>query len=407
MNLELFVGLRYLLAKSRQAFISIITLISIGGVCVGVTALIVVLAVMNGFDEDLRERVVGNISHVVVDKRSGIADYRKLTERIESLPHVVAAAPFIQEQAMLRSAYASEGAVVKGIDPAAEARATKVGEYLIAGRLPGKEGPDGVPEILLGAGLAQALGVGMGAHVSVVVSLSSPQSVFDVDFSAEEAVVCGLFSSGLYEYDTHFAYMDLSAVQEMFDLPDIAGGIEVRIDDIYMADAVRDRIQAMLGPEYTALTWMEGRQNLFSALKLEKTVMFIILALIVVVAAFNIVSTLIMVVMEKTKDIGVLKAIGATRRSIMRIFVVQGVTVGTVGTLTGVAAGSILCWLLGKYQFIKLPGDVYLLETLPVSMQASDVLLISACALALSLVASLYPAWQASRLDPVEALRYE
>ena len=407
MNFELFVGLRYLLARSRQAFISVIGLMSVGGVCVGVTALIVVLAVMNGFDEDLRERIVGNISHVIVEKRSGIAGYGAVADRVAGLPHVEAAAPFLQGQSMIRSAYGTEAAVVKGVVAPRERAATRIEEYVIAGGLPVPVADGESPGVLLGAGLAQKLRVGLGSPVSVIASLSSSQDVYDLDFSVIEAVVCGMFASGLYEYDAYFAYLDLSAAQALYDLPDVAGGIEVRLDDLYLAPGVRDEIVELLGPGYTALTWMEGRSSIFSALKLEKLVMFIILALIVVVAAFNIISTLIMVVMEKTRDIGVLRAIGAPRASILRIFVIQGVAVGAVGTVLGCGLGSLLCWLLARYQFIHLPGDVYLLDTLPVRMEAADVALICVSAVALSLLASLYPAWQAARLDPVEAIRYE
>lgn len=414
MSYELFIGLRYLKAKRKQTFVSLITLISIAGVTVGVTALIVVLAVMNGFKEDLRDKILGVTSHVVVSRFDGnIPEYSKVRARVEKVSGVVAATPFIYTQAMIKSRQAISGAVLRGIEPETAAKVINLPKNMRTGSL--KElaaeeksgGRRATPGIILGNELARNLGVSRGEPLTVISPLGRLTPLGQVPRS-QTFRVAGIFDSGMYEYDSTIAYVSLGAAQRFLGIGNRATGIEVRVEDIYEADRVaRDIGKALGGYPYWSRDWMRMNKNLFSALKLEKIVMFIILTLIILVAAFNIIGTLIMVVMEKTRDIAILKSMGATRRSIMKIFMIEGAIIGLVGTLLGLLGGYTLCKLLATYQFIELPRDVYYISTLPVRMDPLDVTLIALAAIIISLVATVYPAWQASRLDPVEAIRYE
>jgi len=394
MRYELTVSLRYLLAKRREKFISIISLISVFGVAVGVCALIVVIGVMSGFDNDLRDKIVGTNSHLVIERDGGIEDAQAVIKDIKTIPHVVTASPFLNGQAFVRNKDEIQNVMVKGIVPAEEARVTRVGEYIIKGSLDNLN--DG--GIIIGSEMADRLNFKLGD----TVLLSSP-----MDTAVKEFKVVGIFNTGMYDYDLNLAFVDLKKAQELFGAEGMAGGISVKIDDVYLARDLRAKIQKRLGFPFWVRTWMDLNKNLFAALKLEKLAMFIILALIVVVACFNIVSTLIMVVMEKTKDIGILKSIGATNSSIMAIFTLEGFLVGAIGTFLGVAGGLGLSYLLEKYQFIQLPRDIYYIDRFPVDVQAGDTIAIVAAALAISLLSCVYPAWQASRLNPVDALRYE
>ncbi len=394
MRYELAVSLRYLLAKRKEKFISIISLISIFGVAVGVCALIVVIGVMAGFDNDLRDKIVGTNSHLVIEKDGGIEDAQAVIKDIKTIPHVVTASPFLDGQAFVKFKDEIHSVMVKGVVPEEEVRVTRVGEYIKQGSIDNlKDGG-----IIIGSEMASRFNLRLGDQVSV----SSPMAAAVKDFK-----VAGIFNSGMYDYDLNLAFVDLKQAQELFGAEGMAGGIGVKIDDVYLARDLRAKIQKRLGFPFWVRTWMDLNKNLFSALKLEKLAMFIILALIVVVACFNIVSTLIMVVMEKTKDIGILKSIGATNRSIMAIFTLEGFLVGAIGTLLGVAGGLGLSYLLEKYQFIQLPRDIYYIDRFPVDVQFGDTAVIVAAALFISLLSCIYPAWQASRLNPVDALRYE
>lgn len=418
MSFEFFIGGRYLRAKHKQTFISLITILSIAGVMIGVMALIVVIAVMTGFESDLKSRILGVESHVVIMRRGGlISDYRSISEYVESIEGVEAATPFIFTQAMLRSSSGVGGVVLRGIDPGSASRVITILESISLQNIlrenePNPEENRGViiPGIILGKELARSLGVGIGDPVYLISSRGMISPIGHLPAMKRFQVV-GLFESGMYEYDGSLAYIHLKDAQKILRIADSVTGIEVRVKDIYQADNIAAKIVKGLGRKYKnrsywARDWMQMNHNLFSALKLEKTVMFIILALIVFVAAFNIASTLIMMVMEKTRDIAILKAMGATDKSIGRIFVFKGMVIGLVGTILGVCLGFILCTLLGHYKFIELPGDVYYITTLPVRLESLDVLLIAVAAIVICFLATLYPARQASKLNPVEAIRY-
>ena len=414
MSYELFIGLRYLKAKRKQTFVSLITLISIAGVMVGVTALIVVIAVMNGFKEDLRDKILGVTSHVVISRFDGnISKYQEVRAKVGEVSGVNAATPFIYTQVMISSRKAISGAVLRGIEPKTASKVINLPKNLRAGSLEELEAenkPEGMrstPGIILGNELARNIGALRGDPVTVISPLGRLTPLGRVPRS-QTFRVAGIFDSGMYEYDSTIAYVSLWAAQRFLGIGDRVTGIEVRVDDIYAADRVARAIgKALDGYPYWSRDWMRMNKNLFSALKLEKIVMFIILTLIILVAAFNIVGTLIMVVIEKTRDIAILKSMGATRRSIMKIFMIEGAVIGLVGTLLGLLGGYTICTLLATYKFIELPSDVYYISTLPVQMNPLDVALIALAAIVITLAASVYPAWQASRFDPAEAIRYE
>ncbi|GKT10555.1 lipoprotein-releasing ABC transporter permease subunit [Desulforhabdus sp. TSK] len=415
MNFELFVSLRYLLAKRRQTFISLITLISIAGVAVGVTALIVVLAVMNGFQEDLRTRILGVTSHVVVGSFKGaITDYRAVNAQIEKEPGVVAATPFVYTQVMISSGKNVAGAILRGIDPQTAYKVINIQDNMIRGSLGDLRAPSAgsdetgavQPGIILGNELANNLGVRHGDWVTIISPAGRLTPMGQVPKSKLFQVV-GIIQAGMYEYDNTLAYIHLETAQQFLGIGDVVTGIEVKVKDIYNAREIADGLRSRLKDSFWVRDWMQMNQNLFSALKLEKAVMFIILTLIILVAAFNIVSSLIMLVMEKTRDIAILKAMGATTASIRKIFVLEGLLIGVSGTILGLLGGFGLCTILKKYQFIELPRDVYYFSTLPVKLEGTDVALIALSAIAISLTATLYPSRQAAKLDPSEALRYE
>lgn len=394
MRYELLVASRYLLAKRKEKFISIISLISVLGVAVGVCALIVVIGVMTGFDNELRDKIIGANSHLVIEREGGIEDAAALIKKVEAQPHVISAAPFLDGQVFIRANDSMQGISIRGIVGDEELKVSKVGYYIKSGSIEAlKDGG-----MIVGTEMAQRFGLKLGE----TVSLLSP-----LDGSSKDFRIAGTFNSGYYEYDSALAFVDLKDAQEFFGADGKVGGIGVRIDNEYLAPEVRVKLQKELGFPFYVRTWIDLNKSLFSALKLEKLAMFWILALIVAVACFNIAATLIMVVMEKTKDIGILKAIGAANGSIRMIFTMQGFIVGAIGTALGVAGGLGLGYLLEKYQFIKLPRDIYYIDRFPVDIQYPDVVAIVAAALAISLLACLYPAWQASRLNPVDALRYE
>jgi len=363
------------------------------GVAVGVMALIVVLAVMSGFDNDLRERIVGTNSHIVIEAEGGIEDYNELSDKINKVPHVVSSAPFVNGQALIRQNDQVIGVIFRGIDPEREKQVTNIGEYMEQGSFSLEK-----EDVLIGRELSWRLGLKVGDRVSLV-SAATPKP--------KEFKVKGIFNSGMFDYDMNLVFTSLEGAQDFYKVEGLAGGIGVKVDDVYKVERIKNEIQSSIGFNYWARTWSELNKNLFSALKLEKITMFIILALIVLVACFNIISTLIMMVMEKTKDIGILKSIGATNSSIKKIFILNGFFIGFLGTLLGAAAGFILCHLLKTYEFVKLPSDIYYIDRLPINVNIQDSVAVIIAAILISLAATLYPAHQAAKLEPVEALRYE
>lgn len=421
MGYEWFISLRYLKARRRQGFISLISLISVAGVTVGVMALIVVLAVMTGFTDSLREKILGINSHIVVQKLgSGITDYQELSRVILQEENILAATPYTYSQTMLSVPDGSSGAVVRGIDPTTANDVLSLNSQLIEGSVmdlnkkttsPENSPPDAepareLPGIILGKELAGSLHIDVGDNIRLF-SPSGPLTPMGVIPKIKTCKVVGIFDTGMYEYDSSLAYVSLATAQDFLELGSHVHGLELKVNDIYKAADIAAKLEKKLGFGYVVKDWISMNKNLFSALKLEKTAMFIILALIVLVAAFNIISTLIMVVMSKGKDIAILKSMGATSMGIMRIFVYEGLIIGLTGTILGVIGGLALCKVLSKYQFIKLPSDVYPITTLPIKVLPMDVTLVAVSAALITLVATLYPSWQASKIEPAVALRYE
>lgn len=406
---EYYVGLKYLLAKRKQTFISIITFISVAGVAVGVSALIIVLAVMSGFERELKDRILGATAHVHVTSLDGsIADPAKVLEHVLAVEGVVAASPYLFSPVMLSSGAAATGGILRGVDLATVGTVTRLPRDIRGGRLEDLEQAPagGPPRVILGKELSANLGVAVGDIVEVLVPGGNvtPLGAFP---RLARFRVSGMFESGMYEYDSSFAYVSLAEAGRLLGISGRVTGIEVKVRDLYAAGTVASRIRERLGYPYWAKDWMQSNRNLFSALRLEKVVMFIILALIVMVAAFNIVSTLIMVVMDKTKDIAVLMTMGATRRTVRRIFALEGLLIGVVGTVGGILLGGVLCLLLARYRFIHLPSDVYYISTLPVDLSPGILLLVGVSSILICFLATFYPSRQASRIDPAEAIRYE
>ncbi len=409
MNLsyEFFIGLRYLKAKRKQFFISFISIISMIGVALGVWALIVVLSVMTGFEEDLRNKILGTNSHIVITDRreGGIRDYREMVSKIEKVGHVASATPFIYNQVMLTTESNVTGVVLRGIDPIEEGKVTDIKKNIKEGSLEALNSQEKAG-IIIGKELSRRLIAFVGDKITVVSPIGTIGPMGTIPKMKVFEVV-GIFESGMYEYDSTLAYISIKNAQQFFNMGDVVSGIEVRLDNIYIAREVSEKIQSLLGFPYWARDWGQMNRNLFSALALERIAMFIILTLIILVAAFNIVSTLIMIVMEKNKDIAILMAMGATKKGIMKIFIFDGLMIGIVGTIIGIVTGYISCILLAKYQFITLPSDIYYISHLPVKVKPFYILLIAVSAIIVSFLATLYPSYQASKLDPAEALRYE
>ncbi|NQT56693.1 MAG: lipoprotein-releasing ABC transporter permease subunit [Desulfobacteraceae bacterium] len=405
---ELFLGIRYLKAKRKQAFISVITVISVVGVMVGVMALVVVLSVMNGFRADLMSKILGVNSHLLVLNFEGaFKDYKEVGTKIGEVEGVVASTPFIYSQVMLNRAGNVSGAVLRGIDPKNAGKVVSIERMIKKGSLNALiNSRNELPAIVIGQELSRQLGAYLGDILSVV----SPEGKLTPLGRAPNTrryKVTAIFESGMYEYDASMVYISLKEAQDFLGIGDRVTGLEVRVDDVYQSNKIAKSIQDNLGYPYWTKDWKVMNKSLFSALKLEKITMFVILTMIVLVGALNIISTLVMVVMEKTRDVAILRAMGATAKSIMSIFMLQGVFVGIVGTMAGLASGLGICHLLAKYKFISLPSDIYYISTLPVQVEFWDVSFVALAAVAISFLATIYPSWYASKLDPVEAIRYE
>jgi lipoprotein-releasing system permease protein len=409
MSYEFFIAKRYLKSRRKTKFVSVITMISIGGVLIGVAALNFVLSMMNGFEKEVRSRIIGTTAHVSIfaSYTDGIEDYEKLLPEIKETKHVVEVAPFVYYKAAIASKEGSDGIVVRGIDPEKEKLVTDIADNVKLGSLDLEKEEDEFPGILLGATLADRLGVKLGDNV---VLFSLKEGSLSTGWSTPKASklkVTGIFETGMYEYDASLAYVSLSTAQKLFNLDHKITGLQVKLDDLYKADKVAKELELKLGYHYYALDWMHMHKNLFSWMALEKYAMFIVLSLIVAVAAFNIISTLIMVVIEKRKEIGILKSMGATNTSIMKIFMFEGLVVGVVGTVLGSGLGFLLCWIQRTFNLISLPPEIYFINSLPVDMRVSDFTIVALSAIVLTFLATIYPAKRASQLTPVEAIRYE
>lgn len=376
---------------------------------IGVMALIIVLAVMTGFTNELRNKILGINSHIVVQRLGDVLDdYKTTEERLKEIPGVIATTPYLYAQTMITSSSSGTGAILRGIDPESASSVIKLQEHLQIGDISNLSDTDEaghVPGIILGSELAQQLRVYRNDKIKLLSS-SGPLTPIGIIPRIRTCRVVGIFKTDMYEYDSSMAYVSLQTAQEFLELDGTVHGIELKLADIYQADTIAKQIVEHLGSTFIAKDWMRMNKNLFSALQLEKTALSIIVALVVLVAAFNIVSTLIMVVMEKTKDIAILKSMGATSGNIMKIFIYEGLVIGISGTTLGILGGLATCKILSKYQFIKLP-DVYPISTLPVNVIPHDVILIAASAIIITFAATLYPSWQASRVDPAAAMRYE
>ncbi len=416
MKYEWFIGIRYLKAKRKQTFISIITVISIVGVMVGVMTLIIVLAVMSGFEKTLKEKILGTQAHLVLLKASqeGMDHYEEVAKKVEGVRGVVSAAPFILSQVMLSSESSVSGVVLKGIDPDRVGKVTELAHNLKAGRLQDLKRGDGEAGIILGVELAKHLSVGVDDLIQVISPLGTitPMGMMP---KMKRFRVKGIFHSGMYEYDSTMAYVSLESAQKFFSMGSHVTGIEIKTHDIYKVKEIGKEIRQLMGFPFWTKDWMEMNRNLFSALKLEKIAMFIILVLIILVAGFNIISTLIMVVMEKNKDIAILKSMGAPSQSILKIFLIEGLVIGLVGTGVGTVLGLGAAFNLEKitgyvehlFGFKILASDIYYIDKLPSQVNPLDVFLIVVTAVLITLLATIYPAWRGSKLDPAEALRYE
>jgi lipoprotein-releasing system permease protein len=409
----LFIGLRYLRAKRRQMFISIITVFAMLGVMVGAAALIIVLSVMVGVQEDLQVKILGANSHLtVLSYRGQIENYPEVIRRIRNLPGVVGASPYLESQVMLVSGDRVVGVVIRGIDPDSAESVSTIGAAMQSGRLQDLKGPpvagilEPLPGVAIGRDLATSLGAVFGDEVSAVSPMGG-LGPLGISPSVRRFRVVAIYQFGFYEVDSAFAFVDLSEAQNFMHTGAKVSGIEVKLQDLYQADAIAQTITEQFGFPLWVRTWMEAHKPLFAALKMERVAFAVILALIVLVAALNIVSMLVMVVMEKYRDIAILKSMGASDAGIMRIFITQGMIIGTVGTGLGVVLGLFVCWLQIHYQLVHLDASVYQFAIMPMKVETWLVAAVAVFSVLISFFATLYPAWQASRMEPAESLRYE
>lgn len=408
MPFELFVALRYLVARRKQAFISLISVISTLGVAVGVMALIIALALMTGLQGELRSRIVGASPHIYVLKAGeGLADVAGELAAIREVPRVTGASPGVMGKALASSGEQQAFISVKGVDPATEAEVTDVSDRMVEGSMTALSQRDAasLPGIVIGQALARSLGVTVGEPVSLMTP-DGPLSPFGPMLGTRRFEVVGIFALGLYEFDAAYGFVDLPTGQRLLgrDAPDF---IEVRVDDMYAAPDVADAIVQRLGTTYITQDWAQMNQSLFSALWLEKVAISITIGLIVMVAALNIVASLVLLVMEKSRDIAILKTMGAPARSITWIFMLQGLVIGSIGTTVGAVAGLGISWVLDTYKLIRVPMDVYQVSYVPFTVEPRDFLIVVGAAIVVCFAATIYPSRQASRLDPAQALRYQ
>jgi len=410
MNYELFIAKRYLTAKRKQAFISVITFISILGITIGVMALIIAIALITGFQADVQDKILSATSHLMVQSVSeeGLKDYRQAISRIKDVPGVRSVSPVALNQALITgpAKAGGTGGYLKGLDFDLEVKQAAWLRTLESGTIPGPPSAGGRDGLLLGHDLAFKLGVGVG---DVVTVLTSAMRLTPTGLAPKQKnfLVTGIFVTGLYEFDSATALISLPVAQKLFGLKDSVSYLQVMIDDIFAANRYKDLFRAALPPLAYTTTWMELNKSLFSALKLEKNIMFLTITLIVFVAALNIIATLILMVMEKTRDIGILMAMGATSLNVRRIFFYQGALIGVVGTSLGTLLGLVWCVLANTFQLIKVPVDIYQISFVPFRIKAVDLLLIVGVSLLISFLSTLFPSHRASKTDPVIALKYE
>jgi lipoprotein-releasing system permease protein len=407
MNFELFVCLRYLKATKKQGFISLISIISVSGVALGVTALIVVIAVMTGFGEEFRDKILGVNSHIVIQQFGGsIRDPEGIADTVRKHKDVTGVMPYIYGQSMITSGQSGSGCVVRGIDPDSAKMVLDLPDQLVQGDLDSlkisEDNP--TPGIIIGIQLSRQLRAEMGDRLRLL-SPSGTLSPIGILPKVKTLMVTGIFETGMFEYDSSLVYIPLETAQTFFQTDHAVHGLEVTVKNIDHARLIAEDLRLELGNLFIVKDWMSMNQNLFSALKLEKTAMFVILTLIVLVAAFNIVSTLIMVVIDKTKDIAILKAMGAHQKQILRIFMYEGLIIGLTGTIIGLIGGLSICEILQRYKLIELPGNVYPMTTLPIKILPMDITIIGLSAVLITLLATIYPAWKGSSIEPAKALR--
>ena len=407
MPFELFIALRYLLARRKQTFISLISLISTLGVAVGVMALIIALALMTGLQGELRDRILGSAAHVYVWKTGGIEDYQAEVKAMRAVPRVIGAAPAILGKALVSTEGGDAFITFKGVDPLLEPDVTDIQRTMVQGRVRDliPRGAEDVPGLLIGRGLATQLRVEVGD----TVTLTTPQgtlSPMGMIPRVRRARVAGIYALGLYEFDSAYGFITLDFAKRLMGKSTV-DLIQLKVDDIYAAPAVADGIPDRLGSSYVAQDWSDMNRQLFSALWLEKMAISITIGLIVAVAALNIIASLILLVMEKSRDIAILKTMGTSSARIMRIFMMQGLIIGAIGTTIGAAGGLTLCYVLDRYRVIQIPMDVYQVSYVPFVVEPFDFVVVVVAALAICFLATLYPSRQAARLDPVQALRFE
>lgn len=407
MGFELFIARRYLRSRRRENFISFISLISIVGVAIGVATLNFVMAMMNGFETEIRQRIIDTTAHITVYSYAGegFDNWEALAEKVNAVPEVVATAPNIFYKSVIGSGDANDGVFVKGIDPNYEFEVSKLRENIVAGEINLDETSDSLPGIVIGRELAGILNVKLDGEV-VLASLKQKKMTLTLQPKYKKFVVTGIFETGMNEYDGNLAYISIPVAQDLFKLDNLVTGLQVRVKDFYKSQEIARDIEEIVGSPYYAVDWSERHKNLFGWMTLEKYGMSIVVGLIVAVAAFNIVTTLIMLVIEKRKDIAILKSMGANRKQVMKIFMFQGTLLGFVGTIAGTFLGFALCWAQQTFNIVSIPGEIYFINSLPIDMRVAEFAIIAGASVIISFLATLYPSRRAARLFPSDILRH-